>query len=170
MGRWAEHIALTAPEKEALLQAAAQGDAALREWLYPISKRKYQTPDHVVMDRAWEPIHRCLTGDHSRAHEFDPDCGRPPLWWCIMGGRPLHREWVQTFWLVEPNEVAELASAVQTIDEAWFHTRFFSLPDDQFHEIKEDVFEWVWSCCRDLVPFFVRAAGCGLAVLCTIDH
>jgi hypothetical protein len=122
------------------------------------------------MDKAWEPIHRCLTGDHGSVGDLDFEAGDYPLNLCVLGGEQLLEEGYRSAALIQADDVPNVANALAGISKEWFHEQFFALPDDQFHEINEEIFAWVWGHFKDLPPFFARAAADGCAVICTISH
>jgi hypothetical protein len=170
MSRWCDHFAITPDEMAVVLDAADEGDAALDEWFEDV-REKHKGPWHVEQDKAWELIHRCLTEDHLPNGELDPESGDPPLSFCILGGERLHEDWARSFWLVRPDEVAELASTMHELDEGWLRKRFFGLPDWQFVNLQEDLFlSWVWDYFRDLCSFYLHAAEHQRAVVCSISH
>src|SRR5262245_59543257 len=119
MSRWCDHIALTTEEMDGLLEAAEGGDGALEDWFQDVGRKK-KKPWAVAQDKAWELVHRSLTGDHDPDGYIDGEAGDWPLCLCILGGERLHEEWARSFWLVRPDEVAELVSALHELDEAFF--------------------------------------------------
>jgi hypothetical protein len=171
MSRWADWFPITQKEAERFLNAATmEGDEAVHLLLEPLLERQGKLPLHVDMDKAWEPIHRCLTEDHTPGGGLDVDGGRYPLNLCVFGGEGLLEEGYRSAWLVRAEQVADLAEEIFKVSRFWFRARFFELPDDQFHEIDETMFEWAWAHFRDLPPFFLRAARQKAAVICTISH
>jgi hypothetical protein len=164
---------LSSAEAEQLIAASCStesADAAVNALLEPRLHRPEQLPLHVEMDKAWEPIHRCLTGDMGAAHELDMDAGEFPLKLCVMGGRQLLQEGYRTAALVTAEHVAAVAAALRRVSKEWFRDRFFALPDNQFHEIDEPSFEWAWEAFESLPPFFAEVAEQGKAIVCTISH
>jgi hypothetical protein len=167
MSNWSDHLALTVREQEALRQAADAGDEALLVWLESIWREKGATPLRVFM-RSWAMVHRCLTGDDLPNGGLDQYAGEYPLCLCFLGGEPLRDCTSQpTLWLIDPDGVAALASALHRSDETWLRRRFFSLVNQVFFDY---TFADTWNDFRLLPPFFARAAGEGLAVVCTIYH
>jgi hypothetical protein len=117
-------------------------------------------------DKAWDPIHRTLTLDNTPGGNLDVDAGEHPLHLCFFGGEVLAEGGAYTYYLIAPDEVAELASALQAIDEAWFRKRFFQLdPKATLYDIDEDYLEYAWSNFSGLPDFFARAAAEGRAVI-----
>lgn len=170
MSRWADWFPVTPDESDRLLVESDEGDDAVMKVLQPWLERLEELPDHVDMDKAWEPIHRCLTGDLGAAHHLDFEAGEPPLNLCVLGGEQLLEGGYRSAGLVLAPDVPEVAAALSAVKRDWLRERFFALPDNQFHEIEEEVFDWVWAHFEDLPPFFGRAAAAGNAVICTISH
>jgi Domain of unknown function (DUF1877) len=170
MSRWADWFPVTPAEAEQLLRAADDGDAAVTEVLQPWLERLEELPLHVDMDKAWEPIHRCLTGDDGAAHRLDFEAGEYPINMAVLGGEPLLEEGYRSAALIPAADMPAVAAALAGVKRDWFRERFFALPDTQFHEINEEIFEWVWAHFEDLPPFFAKAAAESSAVICTISH
>jgi hypothetical protein len=174
MSRWADWFPVSSAEAEQLLAATEEGDDAVHELLEPWLERRGRDPKEfplrVEMDKAWEPIHRCLTGDYAPAHELDFEAGDYPLKLCVLGGDQLLEEGYRTAAVITAEHVPAVASALAAVSKDWFRERFFALPDNQFHEINEEMFEWTWAHFEDLPPFFAEAAAKRCAVICTISH
>ena len=172
MSRWADWFPVTHEEAEAFMSAYDSGDEGVQEMLDPWLERLgvEEMPLHIQMDKTWEPIHRCLTGDLGGAGELDFDAGDYPLKLCVLGGDQLLEEGYRTASVKRVIEVRDIATALAGISPEWFRERFFTLPKTQFHEITEEIFEWVWEDFQKLPPFFSKAAATGYAVICTISH
>ncbi len=173
MSRWAFWFPVSLAEAEQFRSASCLAecpDEAVCELLEPWLEWVEDLPIHIELDKAWEPIHRCLTGDTRAAHEFDLNAGEYPLKLCVMGGEQLLKDSYRTAALVAAKDVGAVAIALASISKDWFRGRFFALPDNQFHEISEEIFEWAWAHFEDLQPFFAKAAEQGSAVICTISH
>lgn len=173
MSRWADWFAMDLAEVARFRAASASAidpDGQVGGLLQPWLDRAAELSLHVEMDKAWEPIHRCLTNDHGSTYDFNPKAGSRPLNLCVLGGELLLQDGYRSIALVCPEDVAALATALLALHEDWFRERFFGLPDNQFHEIDEESFEWTWEHFRLLPPFFSAAAQAGHAVVCTISH
>jgi hypothetical protein len=169
VSRWCDHFAITPQEARRFLRAAEQGDGPVHDLIEQLMEEQRNQPLHVEMDKAWEPIHRCLTDD-TDGGDLDFEASPYPLALCILGDQQLLKEGHRTAALLTPEQVADVAAALAKITEHWLRARFFALPDNQFHEIDEDNFGWTWAYFQDLPPLFVRALALGRAVLCTISH
>jgi Domain of unknown function (DUF1877) len=168
MSRWADWFTISPGEATALVAAKKLGVQAVGERLQPWLDRLEELPVHVQMDKAWEPIHRCLTGD--RCPDLLFTHGPMPLKLVVLGGRQIYRHGYRTASLVDADKVPRVSKALAKVEKDWMKGRFLSLPDDQFHEISDEIFEWVWEHFSDLPPFFARATANGAAVVCTISH
>jgi hypothetical protein len=88
--------------------------------------------DHGDVDKAWDAIHRCLTGDTTRGR-LDPSAGPYPLNRCVLGGRWLYDDDDYIVTLIDPVTVCDIAAAVEKIDDAWmeraYHKYCRNLPD-----------------------------------------
>ena len=170
MTRWADWIAISRQEADQFIWAQVQGDEAVYRQLEPHLGQREENRLHFELDKTWEPIHRCLTGDRGAAYEFEFDAGEYPLKLCVFGGHQLLYDGHRTATLIHAKDMAKLAAALAEISEEWFRGRFFALPDTQMHEIKEPEFRWVWESFADLRLFFQEVACTDQAVICTISH
>jgi hypothetical protein len=162
MSRWADWFPVTLDEAEQLLTATRKGDAAVIKLLQPWLDNLEELPLRVDIDKAWEPIHLCLTDAEG--------VGEYPLNLCVKGGTRLLKKGYRTAALIPASDVPPVSVALTGVRKRWFRDRFFNLPDTQSHEINEEEFESVWECFRALPPFFRKAAAGGQAVICTISH
>ena len=154
VGMLGVHFAITADQERALLAADAEGDSdMIEELLEEIEELWDDDGLKVDTDKAWDPIHRCLTDG-----TLDPDGGEYPLSHTILGGRHLHDDIY--FVYVGADEVREVAEALDGVDEMWFRPRFERLED-------EDDWDYVWVNFVDVKEFYGRAAAAGRAVVFT---
>src|SRR5207244_1104182 len=123
------------PAEAEQLLTAADDDEAVIGLLQPWLERLEELPLHVDMDKAWEPIHRCLTGDDGAAHHLDFEAGEYPLNLAILGGEQLLEEGYRSAALIPAADVPAVADALAGVERDWFRERFFALPDTQFHKI-----------------------------------
>jgi hypothetical protein len=173
MSRWADWFAITPAQVEWVFAASCADenpDDAVMDLLEPMMRNRARRRLHLQMDKAWEPIHKCLTGDRGGYYEVDFDAGKHPLNLVVAGGEPLlvggHR-WAGL--IDHETEVPALAAALAGVKKAWFRKRFFALPATQFHGIDDQEFDWAWAHFEDLPPFFAAAAAKGKGVVCTIS-
>src|SRR5690242_20264735 len=90
MSRWADWIPIPPEEADRFTEAWLAGDDAVNELLEPLLGTGGAS--ELDMDKLWEPIHRCLTGDYAPAHELDFGAGEPPLKFAVLGGEQLLEE------------------------------------------------------------------------------
>jgi hypothetical protein len=157
------HFAITSDDLARLL--AASNDVELMEIIEEVEER--WDKEHLAeSDKAWDAIHRCLT-DGSLLYES----GEYPLNHVICGGRQLHEGEDYTVALVTPEQVKDVATAIELVSENWLRERYFSLlkPDDYDGEIGEDDFGYTWEWFQRIRDLFRKAAGTGRAVIFTVD-
>jgi hypothetical protein len=182
MGCLGRHLALT-DEQVAHLRRVGDWENATDEELEDIDERLWEAVQEIEerlppryyfdTDKAWDNIHRVLTLDNTANGMVSPSAGTRPLNLVVFGGEDLCLDDDNppyAIYLIEPDEVAEVASALQAIDEEWFRKRFFSLdPPRCDYDIDEDELRYAWSNFRGLPDFFARAAAEGRAVLFTVS-
>ncbi|MFB6580831.1 DUF1877 family protein [Streptomyces sp. NPDC056402] len=83
--------------------------------------------DHLFeLDKSWDALHRCFT-DGDLAFEN----GEYPLSHVILGGRLLHEgDYIVCY--VAPDQVREVAAALEPLDEQWLSNRFVTLTFDSY--------------------------------------
>ena len=124
----------------------------------------------LSVDKLWEPIHRCLTGDYAPAHVLDFTAGEYPLKRAVLGGTRLLDEGCRSLQFAGADEVPDVAAALTALDRRWFWERFFAMPPNQYLPLTEEWFDEVWQYVQMLVAFFQTAAAKGHAAFCTSDH
>ena len=153
------HFALDS-DTEARVLAAAGDDTALLRLVRELeeSGTSRLTCHH---ERAWDPLHRCLTGG-------GPD---DPLSAAVLGGRQLMidaRDYTVSY--VDAARVREVASALAQVDEAWFRDRYFALADTAyFGPVDADDLAETWADFKDTRKFFDKATAANQAVIFTVD-
>jgi hypothetical protein len=168
MSCWADWFPISPAEAKAFTAASRRGDDTVQKLLGPWLERLKDLPAHVEMDKAWEPIHRCLTGNRSGDLYFA--AGKLPLKLCVLGGRQLLHNGYRTASLVDADKVPGVATALVKLDKAWLRERFFALPGTQSYKINDEMFRRTWAHFQMLLPFFEKVASEGNAVICTISH
>lgn len=155
------HFALTPDEAEKV--ASADDDEELMAAIEEIEER-WDRDWLVETDKAWDAIHRCLTGG-SLEH------GPSPLHKCILGEACRHEGDGYIVNLLGPEEVKEVAAAIGGLDEAWMRRAYFALdPEDYGMEPSEEDCGYTWENFVDLRAFFERAARHDRAVVFTVDQ
>lgn len=130
------------------------------------------------LDKAWDPIHACLTGyglDQIPAPEGDSDppstYGPHPERLALLGGRRiLECEDYHIVRMVEAEDMAPLARTLEGIDEAAMRSRYEALVPDTITPKgpDEEYFEYIWQNFVTLRDLFARTAPSGNAVLFTV--
>jgi hypothetical protein len=157
------HFAITSDQLARLL--AASDDGGRMEVIEEI-EALWDKENLAESDKAWDAIHRCLT-DGSLLYES----GEYPLNHVICGGRQLQEGEDYTITLVTPEQVRDVAAALEPLSEAWLRERYFSLlkPDDYEGEIGADDFGYTWDWFQNVRDLFRKAAAGGRAVVFTVD-
>src|SRR5262245_20985191 len=122
------HFAVTAAQARALL--AAKSDRKLME-LVEAFEAAWEKPFVMESDKAWEPIHRCLT-DGSLLYVS----GEYPLNHCICGGRQLHRGPDYTVSFVSARQVKDVAEALARVNKRWMRKRYDRIDPEEYDEVE----------------------------------
>jgi hypothetical protein len=157
------HFAITGEQAEALL--AAKNDEELMRLVESIEDA-WDVANLAESDKAWDAMHRCLTdgtlGDGS---------GTYPLSHCVLGPRQLHRGDEYIVSLVLPNEVRDVATALQIATPEWFGDRYSTvLPRDYAPEYGQQDLDYTWSNLEGVKRLFEKASAEGRAVIFTVDQ
>jgi hypothetical protein len=158
------HFAITSNQLASVL--AASDDDDLMNAIARIEEA--WDNDHLAeSDKAWDAIHRCLT-DGSLLYES----GAYPLNHVICGGRQLHRGDDCTVSLVAPEQVKDVAAAIDPLTEHWMRERYFSLLEAGGYdgEIGEQDFRYTWTWFEKVRELYRKAAASGRAVIFTVDQ
>jgi hypothetical protein len=125
------------------------------------------SPQHMALfDKSWDALHRCLTDGR-----FDYDNGTFPLSHVIMGGERLYFKSDFIITLKTPEQVKEIAQAVEQIDKAELRKRYFEMNEDDYDgPFNEDDFEYTWEWFEESKPFWELAAKENRYVLFTADQ
>lgn len=157
------HFAITPDQAEKLLAAA--GDEELMKTVEEIEE-SWDTENLAESDKAWDAMHRCLT-------DGGLGCGNGPypLNHCVLGPRQLHKGDDCIVSLVLPNEVRDVAKALQGITEEWFRSRYAAaLPKDYAPEYGPEDLDYTWSNFESVKDLFEKALADGRAVVFTVDQ
>ena len=153
---------VTAEGAGRLRALAEDGDEDVIELFDELSDLK----EYFDTDKAWDEIHRILNLDSEGGGELDPDAGDYPFCLLLFGGEQLYFGDDYHLYLIDPDGVADLASALSRVDEAWMRKRYWQLdlrrPD---YWMSEEGFDYPFCNSRGLPEFFARAAAAGKAVV-----
>jgi hypothetical protein len=155
------HFALT-PEEAARIDAARDDDRLMA--LIDEIEASWDGDWLVETDKAWDAIHRCLTGGSL-------EYGATPQHKCILGEASRHEADDYIVNLLGPDEVKEVAAAIRPIDESGMRRAYFAIdPDDYGMDPSEVDFAYTWENFIDLREFFEKAARHDRAVVFTVDQ
>ena len=155
------HFALT-PD-EAVKVASAHDDEGLMAAVEEIEDR-WDREWLVETDKAWDAIHRCLTGG---TLEYGPT----PLHKCVLGEANRHEGDGYVVNLLGTAEVKEVAAVMRDIDEPSMRRSYLALdPDEYGQPLSDEDFGYTWDNFRELRQFFGKAALHDRAVVFTVDQ
>jgi hypothetical protein len=155
-----------APAQMDRLLASCQGDDSDEAVLDTMDAvfGELERGSYFDTDKAWDNLHRAYNLDDTE-DGLDPEAGDWPFYLLTFGGRQLYFGDDYHLYLIKPDNVAVLASALHEVDEGWLRKRWFSLGPGGYYDIGEDEFGYLTCNTRGLPAFFARAAAAGLAVL-----
>lgn len=152
-------------------------------FIQEVVEEAWDDPFLQETDKAWDAIHRCLSEFPANTPWFYPvapelgayalpeDHGTIPLKLCVLGGERLIEDESRYFIrLIEPAYIAEIVSALDTIDRAEMRERYFRHCSGAWPEYGEEDFEYTWEYFVLLRDFFHRMAGNGRAIIFTADQ
>jgi hypothetical protein len=163
MGCLGVHFALD--DDDAVMVLTCRGDESLMEVLEEIEER-WDKDWLQETDKAWDAIHRCLT-------DGTLDCERhaTPLGKCVLGGRHLHRGDDYIVCYLTPEEVREVATAIEPIDEAWMRNKYDGLRRTDYGDFVAEIdCDYTWEWFSELQAFYRRAANTGRHVIFTASQ
>ncbi len=122
MGCLGTHFAFTADEGSDLIQCAPE--RARLQLLWEIEERYYGNGSEFIAEsgKTWDGMHRALTDGR-----FAFDNGTFPLSHVVMGGKRLYGGTDWKVVLKTPEEVRDVAVALESIDEKRFKSRYWSM-------------------------------------------
>jgi hypothetical protein len=174
-------FAITDEDRQAL--ESSNSDEERIEYVYETIEERWEEPFLVETDKAWDPIHRCLSewppdtpwfhevAPEHGAHALPEDHGTVPLKLCILGGRKLNDDERECFLrLVEPEQVEALVPALDAIDRETLREKYFRHCKGAWPEYGEEHFEYAWAYFEEVRDFYRRMAGNGRAVIFTADQ
>ena len=156
MSRTGTHFALT-PEQEQAVWSNFYDETMLDyvEILHEDSEERQGT------DKAWDPIHRCLSDG-----TLMWDAGRWPLRGAILGSESMYFGPDHVVMLLERDEVAVVAAALDRVSQEWLHERFVALRQYGYEgAVDEAAFDYVWYWFERMRGFFRRASDEDRAML-----
>ncbi len=153
------------PEQAAEFQKSAGDDDHLMELVEAIEK-DWDEAHLAECDKAWDAMHRALTDG-----ELQYGNGAYPLNHCVLSPRQLYRGDDYIVSLVTPEEVRDVAPALQELTKEWFDGRYRTVvPADYAREYGDDDREYTWSWFEAVRDLYSAAAREGRAVVFTVDQ
>lgn len=161
------HFAL--PEEDvAALKGIVDMRARLDFLQRSIEERYMKEPATYAAEsvNAWDAMHRVLSDGY-----LSWDGGNYPLNHTVIGGECLYFENDYIMSLKTPEQVRDIASALNVISEAWFREQYFALPaNDYSAELSVDDFDYTWERFEIVRQLYRRAATEERYVLFTADQ
>jgi hypothetical protein len=162
------HFALTQEQHAHLLSLKKDDDKI--EYVQGTIEDAWDEGNLQETDKAWLPIHRCMTDDSDAKHKFAPDKGKLPLKLLIFGGRKvLKRESEFLFRLVEAEQLPKLVAALEKIDKKAFKAKFEKFCKNEVKDYGPEAFDYTWDWFEKLQAFVKRINGTGRSILFTVD-
>ena len=162
------HIAIDREQMDDLLGCA--GEFEMLDWASATLEGIWQREDTAHVEggsKDWNVLLCCLTNG-----SYDPLGGTYPLNRCFFGGRLLVREGSIVNFVV-PEEVRDVAQALNAIDKKHFKERYMRLPSGEFHRDTlaktEEYLNELYAQMIRLREFYQRAAEEARAVVFYTD-
>lgn len=161
------HFALS-PDDAARLLALADDAARLDFVQEEIEERYLEDPGTYAAesDKAWDAMHRALADGL-----LSYDGGAYPLNHVVLGGRPLYGDEDYILSLKTPEQVRDVAAAVEGVTREALRQRYDAIdPDEYGFELSDDDFDYTWDWFENVRALFRTAAAEGRYVLFTADQ
>lgn len=155
------HFAITLEEGQRVAALAGR-DKALKVLVSEIEER-WDEPWLQQTDKAWDAIHRSLTGGTL-------DWGETPLHKAVLGAGSLHQADSYLVCLLDPEEVAEVAVALQGVGREELRRGYDKIIGRELGFKSDEDFEYTWEYFENLKAFYQRVAGTGRWVMFTADQ
>lgn len=162
------HFALTKEQREHLLGLKKDEDRI--EYVQETIEDAWDAENLQETDKAWLPIHRCMTDDSDAKRMFDLNKGKLPLKLLVFGGRKvLKKEKEFSFRLIEAEQLPELVAALETIDKKAFKAKFDKFCKNEVIDYGQEAFGYTWHWFDKLQAFVKRINGKDRSILFTVD-
>ena len=160
-------FALTNADVKRLLSArqAANRDEEVMAVIEEIEER-WDERWTFEFDKGWDAIHRLLTDG-----QLEFENGVYPLNHCILGGTQLHDEDGYVISLKSPEQVVDVAKALEELNEARLRVLYFNIDAETYDgEVGEEDCGYTWSCFEGLPEFYAKAAKAKRHIIFTVDQ
>lgn len=157
------YFAITDVQAAALL--AADGDDSLMAVIEAIEE-PWDEDNLAECDKSWDALHRALTDGR-----LEYGNGEYPLSHCVLGPRQLHEgdDYIVSY--VAPDQVQDVAAALQPLTEEWFQTRYRAVvPEDYAPEYGAEDQQYTWDWFQGVRELYAKAAKRGRSVIFTVDQ
>jgi hypothetical protein len=158
-------FALTADQEAALM--ATGDDAEVRAFVEEVEMGDWDgDPLDCEADKAWDAMHRCLSdgtlGSGRRLSQLDM---------AVLGGGHHHEGDDYIVAHVLAAEVAQVAAALDAVDETWMRQRYDRIDAASYQgSLSDEGFDYTWYWFRQVRDFYRKAALAGRAVIFTVDQ
>lgn len=170
MGCLGLHLALTDETLKKFL--AVDGDDQRAEYVANVLEEDWDANFAIGTEKAWDAIHRCLTGQAPEEEGLNPNAGAYPLNRVIVGGKSLtsadYLDYIIR--LVDKREVPDIAKAIEPITEKWMTAAYHAHCKGAWPEYGPDDCGYTWVMFEPLKEFFLRAAEHGRHVVFAADQ
>ncbi len=167
MGSRGVHFALTDEERGQLLSLS--DDDARIDYVKDEIESKWDEKHLQQTDKAWDAIHRCLTDHAPGIEEVDKEAGTYPLKLCVLGGHKiLDDETYYVIRLIEPDEVKDLAAALEGIDDQSMTDKYWTHCEGAWPEYGEEDLAYTLDYFDALKFFFKQMASTGRSVIFSV--
>lgn len=164
MGCLGVFIAIDSEQVDRLLHAA--DDDELLDRLESMEADLGDSNLAADCDKSWDALHRCLTDGR-----LDFGNGPYPLSHVVLGPRQLHKGDDFIVSLVLPEEVTDVAAALQAISEESFRDRYWQLvPSDYCDNHGEEDLQYTWEWFQPVRDLYRVASERRLAVVFSVDQ
>lgn len=161
------HFALTEAEVEKL--RSIRSEKKRLEHLQEVIEETYlsEHPEWAAeSDKAWDAMHRALADG-----ELTWEGGEYPLNHTVLAGELLYTRADYIMSLKSPQQVRDIAAALEPITEADFQRRYQAIsPCSYGEELTDEDFQYTWDNLQDVRRLYRDAAAAGRWVLFTADQ
>lgn len=164
------HLAIADGDRARLL--ATNGDNARAEFVREVLEENWDQNFGTGTEKAWDAIHRCMTGQPANMETLDSTAGSFPLNRLILGGMNLTSDDYIDYiiHLVDKSEVPDVARAIEPITEKWMRDAYHKHCKGAWPMYGEDDCKYTWVMFEPLKLFFLRAAEHERHVLFSADQ
>lgn len=157
------HFAITPDEAQAFIDAA--DDPALMAIVERI-ETAWETAYLAESDKAWDAMHRALTDGG-----LEDGNGEYPLNHCVLGPRQLHEGDEYIISVVLPDEVRDVAQALEPLNAEWMRQRYDTVvPRSYAPEYGPEDRDYTAEHFETVRELYLAAARDGRAVVFTVDQ